>query len=137
MPAKTAESREHRALVSAMEALDAAVRRELETSSPASMGRLLMDVLAALAEHRAASEGSHGILSEFDVSHGRCECVTAAMRGHRALEHEARELTRMLARSAAPRSARLEAFANGLRAHAVLLGELRMASHNLDLGVGD
>ena len=131
------ESLEHRAIIAALCAVDDAIRHQREVSSPAAIGGLLIEASAAIDAHRAATEDARGILAEMDVTHGRCESVTAARDEHAALAAEARQLSRMMMMSASPDRARLESFAQALRAHAVLLADLRLASHNLDIGVVD
>ncbi len=102
----------------------------------------LEEVLRSLEAHGQAAEAPAGILAEMDVSMGRCEHITAARRDHAELLAETACLIADIDDCASPQATgallqRAGWLAQALTRHADELAELRMASFNLDIGVGD
>jgi tellurite resistance protein len=102
----------------------------------------LAEVMRSLEAHGAAAEAPAGILSEMDVSMGRCEHITAARRDHAELLAETACLIADIDGCDSPEGTgallqRAGWLADAFTRHADDLAELRMASFNLDIGVGD
>jgi hypothetical protein len=141
--APTGESTEHATITQATHTLALAVEAA-HMSREAWLTQLrlgLAEVLASLAEHQRAAEGEAGILAEMDVRLGTCEHVSGARQAH---THLLAETGRLLGdvEDGSPESTaailqRAEWLREALDRHTDELTELRLASLNLELGVGD
>ena len=138
------ESPEHATIAEAIKMLALATQGgEMSHDAWLTQVRLgLEEVLRSLEAHERAAEAPSGILAEMDVAIGRCEHLSAARRNHAELMAETARLIADINRNDSPQGTaallqRANWLAQFLSRHADELADLRAASFNLDIGVGD
>ena len=140
-------SREHRALVQAVHALEDALASPAagrEAAWKRRVSRNLAVVVGSLQEHCESAEGPEGLISQVERAIGRPYELSEAMREHQSLARDAVDFLASLADHIAeerPTVAEIRQRAfdlnSALRLHEAREADLLMQALQRDIGVGD